>query len=213
MKDSQTNSHQNSHRSLAETLQSILDEERTQGLSIGEIVDTVEDKGFGLLFILLALPSAIPLPAVGYSTPFGICIAIIAIQMLIGRTKVGLPGRLRKIRLPLKFTQKMSHFSLLLLKKIEWFIKPRFFWIHTKAGHAALSIAVLIMAFFMMIPFPGTNTLPAISIFVIGVGIAEEDGLIAIAATLLSIIAAAFSGWLAYEIIMKVVEKAGDWIS
>ena len=120
MKDSQTHSHQNSHRSLAETLQSILDEERTQGLSIGEIVDTVEDKGFGLLFILLSLPSAIPLPAIGYSTPFGICIAIIAIQMLIGRTKVGLPGRLRKIRLPLKFTQKMSHFSLLLLKKIEF---------------------------------------------------------------------------------------------
>ena len=92
MKDSQTHSNKNSHRSLAETLQSILDEERTQGLSIGEIVDTAEDKGFGLLFILLALPSAIPLPAVGYSTPFGICIAIIAIQMLIGRTKVGLPG-------------------------------------------------------------------------------------------------------------------------
>jgi len=200
MQDPQTCSKQG-HRSLAQTLQSILDREHTRGLSIGEMIDTAQDKGFGLLLILLSLPSAIPLPAIGYSTPFGICAAIIAFQMFKGQTKVSLPERFRKIILPLKFTQKMSWFSLLLLKKTERFVKPRCFWAHTRIVHTALSVAVFTMASFMIIPLPGTNTLPAISIFVIGVGIAEEDGLITIAAIVLSTIATLLSGWLIYLII------------
>jgi hypothetical protein len=38
------------------------------------------------------------------------------------------------------------------------------------------------MAFLMMLPIPLTNTFPAIVIFIIGVGLAEEDGLLALGA-------------------------------
>ena len=209
MQDSQTSFNEQEYWSLAQTLKGILDEECEQGLNIGELADTVKDKGFGLILILLSLPSAIPVPAVGYSTPFGICIAIIAIQMLIGRKKVGLPRWLRKIRLPLQFTQKMSHFSLWFLKRFEHFIKPRCFWIHTKAGHSVLSLAVLIMALFMITPIPGTNTLPGMCVFVIGISIAEEDGLIAIAATLLSAAAGLASFWLICKGTQKAIELIG----
>ena len=200
MQDSQTGA-QYSRSSLAQTLQNILPEECTQGPSIGELIDKTGDKGFGILLIILSLPSALPLPAIGYSTPFGICIAIIAAQMLIGRKKAGIPNFLRKLRLPLKFAQKMNHFALLLLKKTEILIKPRQRWIHTRPGHSALSIAIFAMAFFMMIPLPGTNTLPAMSVFIIGVSIAEEDGLVAVIAIVLSIAAALCSGWLVYQLI------------
>lgn len=58
----------------------------------------------------------------------------------------------------------------------------------------------------MLIPIPGTNTLPAMCVFIIGISIAEEDGLIAIIATLLSVAAALSSGWLAFKVTVKLME-------
>ncbi len=193
--------------SLAETLQGILNKYE-KSPSIGELMEAVGDKGFGLLLIILSLPSAIPVPAVGYSTPFGICMVIIAAQIFIGRTEVQLPTRLKKIRIPLKLVRSITSFALGFLKKTEKFIKPRQRWIHSKLGHSILSITISIMAIFMIFPIPGTNTLPAMAIFVIGISIAEEDGLIAITAMLFSTLAAAFSGWLAYWFITEGPGKA-----
>lgn len=191
---------------LASRLRAILDDMHGHELSIGKMVDGIGDKSFGMALILLSMPSAIPLPAAGYSIPFGFCIAIIAIQMLIGRKKLGLPGRLRKVRLPSKFAEKMAQFSFWALKKIECSVKPRHLWVHGRTGHRMLSIAVLIMAIFMMIPIPGTNTLPAISVFVIGVSISEKDGLIALMAAFSCILAGLSSSWLAFKGIAKLIE-------
>ena len=192
--------------SLAETLQGILNKYE-ESPSIGELMEAVGDKGFGLLLVILSLPSAIPVPAVGYSTPFGICMVIIAAQIFVGRTQVQLPKRLKKIRIPLKLVQSITSFALHFLKRTERFVKPRQRWIHSRPGHSILSITIAVMAIFMIFPIPGTNTLPAMAIFVIGISIAEEDGLIAITAILFSTLAAAFSGWLAYWFVTEGPEK------
>lgn len=192
--------------SLAETLQHILNMYE-ESPSIGELMEAVGDKGFGLLLIILSLPSALPIPALGYSTPFGICMIIIAVQIFVGRTRVHLPKQLKKIRIPLKMVQSITSFALHFLKRTEKLIKPRQQWIHSKLGHSILSITIFAMAFFMMFPIPGTNTLPAMAIFVIGISIAEEDGLIAMLAILLSALAAAFSVWLTYWFITEGPEK------
>ena len=192
--------------SLAKTLQAILNKYE-ENPSIGELMESIGDKGFGLLLIILSLPSALPVPAVGYSTPFGICMVIIAAQIFIGRKQVKLPGRLKKIRIPLKMVQSITGFAIHFLKRTEKLIKPRQRWIHSRFGHSILSVTIFAMAFFMILPIPGTNTLPAMIIFIIGISIAEEDGLIAIVAILLSTLAAAFSGWLAYWFVTEGPEK------
>lgn len=192
--------------SLAETLQNIL-QKYEKSPSIGDLMEDVGDKGFGLLLMILSLPSAIPVPAIGYSTPFGVCMVIIAAQIFIGRTQVQLPKQLKKIQLPLKLVQSITGFAHGFLKKTEKLIKPRCRKIHSRFGHSVLSVTIIALAVFMIFPVPGTNTLPAMAIFVIGISIAEEDGLIAIAAMLLSVLAAAFSGWLIYWFITEGPEK------
>ena len=201
-----TDSINQGHQSLAEALQGILNKYE-ESPSIGELMEAVGDKGFGLLLIILSLPSALPIPALGYSTPFGICMIIIAAQIFIGRKQVQLPKRLKKIRIPLKLVQSITSFALHFLKRTEKLIKPRQRWIHSRLGHSILSITIFAMAVFMVFPIPGTNTLPALAIFVIGISIAEEDGLIAIMAMALSILAAAFSGWLIYWFISEGPHK------
>jgi len=50
--------------------------------------------------------------------------------------------------------------------------------------------AIALMAASMMIPIPGTNTLPAIGVFVTGLGLLEDDGVIGLAGLALCSIAA-----------------------
>ena len=69
---------------LGETLQELLKADDEHGISISEITRAVGEKGFGLLLIVLSLPSALPVPAPGYSTPFGLMMALIALQMIRG---------------------------------------------------------------------------------------------------------------------------------
>jgi len=170
------------HLPLGETLKKLLETDDARGLSIREITDAVGEKGFGLVLIILSLPSALPVPAPGYSTPFGIVIALIALQMISGREAVWLPQKLGNIRIKPKLANTMLGTASKFLQKIERFIRPRQQWIRSRAGQAALAVVIFIMACLMMLPIPLTNTFPAMVIFMIGVGLSEEDGLLAIGA-------------------------------
>ncbi len=167
---------------LGETLKRLLITEDVRGLSIREITGAVGEKGFGLVLMVLSLPSALPVPAPGYSTPFGIVIALLALQMMQGRQAVWLPRRLASIRIKPSIANTMLGTASKFLHKIEHYIRPRQKWIRGRAGQAGLAVVILIMACLMMLPIPLTNTAPAMVIFMIGVGLSEEDGLLALGA-------------------------------
>ncbi|MEM7791443.1 MAG: exopolysaccharide biosynthesis protein, partial [Verrucomicrobiota bacterium] len=173
---------QSTHLSLAQTLENTLIGQDENGPSIDELKHAVGEKGFGLLLMILSLPSALPVPAPGYSTPFGIAIALIAMQMLVGRESVWLPKRIKKVRINQKLAKKMIGSAVKFIRIIEHLIKPRQRWIRSRGGQAGLAIVIIIMACLMMLPIPLTNTFPAMVIFLIGIGLSEEDGLLAIAA-------------------------------
>jgi len=170
------------HISLKEALARFQELNPKDGFRIGTILQAIDEKGFGLILILLSLPSAIPAPAAGYSTPFGIAILIIGIQMLQGKHAPVLPQKVQKITLPQGFFRKMIAAATKFLSFMERFIRPRFQWFCQPMGRRMLSILVMMMAALMCLPIPGTNTIPAFVIFLIGVCLSEEDGLVALAA-------------------------------
>jgi hypothetical protein len=179
MQSSKTHSHR---LPLGETLARLLQSENTRGLSLREITAAVGEKGFGLLLMVLALPSALPIPAPGYSTPFGVVITLVALQMILGRQTVWLPQRLGNMRIKPSLAETMLRSACRFLHKIERFILPRQLWLRGRAGQTALGTVVLCMACLMIFPIPLTNTVPAMVIFLIGIGLAEEDGLLALGA-------------------------------
>ena len=170
------------HQSLGKTLKELLSTDNQHGLSIQEIVSAVGEKGFGLLLIVLSLPSALPVPAPGYSTPFGIVIALVALQISLSRRTLWLPRVLANIRIKPKLASSMLGSASNFLLKVEHYVRPRQRWLSSRPGQLGLSIIIIIMAFLMMLPIPLTNTFPAIVIFIIGVGLSEEDGLLALSA-------------------------------
>lgn len=157
------------------------EEERPAKVTLTEILQLAGERVFGFLFVILALPSALPVPAPGYSTPFGFVLFLLAVQLISGRKLPWLPAKVSNHPMELNQVQGVIKAGLPWLRRIEMITRPRLSYICTSLpGRVTMGIAIALMGISMMIPIPGTNTLPAMGIFVTGFGLIEDDGAISL---------------------------------
>lgn len=162
-------------RSLADKLK-VLEEscKTSEFFTLRELLKTLGSNSFGLLLLILSIPSAMPFPAPGISTPFGILNGLLAIQMLMGRAFPWLPEKTLNRKFKTKTLEKSLRFAIKIFKKIEYLTHPRYeFFISKKL----LGVCILILACIMALPVPLTNSLPALIILILAVGLIESDGL------------------------------------
>lgn len=151
-------------------------------VTLNELLTLGGERTFGFLFVLLSLPSALPIPAPGYSIPFGIVMLLLAVQLIIGRQKPWLPEGWMAKGFDRTKVEGFITKGLPWLQRIEAVSRPRLSMICTSpVGRLVLGVAIALMSMCMMIPIPGTNTVPAIGIFVIGFGLLDDDGAISLA--------------------------------
>ncbi|MEX1010302.1 MAG: exopolysaccharide biosynthesis protein, partial [Chthoniobacterales bacterium] len=144
-----------------------------------------------------------------------ILIAVLALQMLAGRTTPWLPERAARTKLNGKFIDAMLGFFSKFFGKVEFLIRPRFRWVGSRAGLAFLGTLVLIMAGLMILPIPLTNTFPAFVIFLTGIGLTEEDGLFSIFAGLLGVVATGLYAVVVYIFVrfgLEGIDMIKEWI-
>ncbi|WP_164920979.1 exopolysaccharide biosynthesis protein [Thermosynechococcus vestitus] len=160
-----------------------------QLVSLADILQLAGERTFGFLLAVLSLPSALPIPAPGYATPFGIVLLLLGWQLLVGASTPWLPPQLLKRTMPRSQIQKIVRTALPWLRRIELISRPRLRSIcTTRSGRLGLGVAVSLMAISMILPIPGTNTIPAMGIFTIGFGLLDDDGLISLAGVVISLI-------------------------
>ena len=201
-------------RKLSDELSALLEMEG-EALTVAQLTERVGDRGFGLLLLVLSLPSALPVPAAGYSVPFGILLLILSVQMMVGKRHPVFPGRMQRISLSRRMAERLLSGAAWIFKKLEWIIRPRMRWVGLPAGQALMGILVMIMAILMMIPIPMTNTFPAFVIFLIGIGLTEDDGLFCLGACLVGILAVILYAALVWAMIVygpEVVVTIKDYI-
>ncbi|MGC1309306.1 MAG: exopolysaccharide biosynthesis protein [Phormidesmis sp.] len=189
-------------------------------VTLNEILEIAGERTFGFLFVLLALPSALPIPAPGYSTPFGIVMFLLAVQLIVGREQPWLPEGFRKRGFERKAVQGVIQKGMPWLQKIELVSRPRLTSVCTsRGGRMVIGSAIALMSLSMMIPIPLTNTLPAIGIFVTGFGLLDDDGAISLGGLTICAIGLATTSTILYLLFRlgtagmeQAVEAAKDWI-
>ncbi len=165
------------------------DEDRTTHVTLAEILLLAKERVFGFLLVVLSLPSALPVPAPGYSIPFGILIFLLAIQLIFGAKIPWLPPKMLNHPIKLETVQKFLKAGNPWLQKIEAIARPRLSYICTTLpGKVTIGMAIALMAISMMIPIPGTNTIPAIGVFVTSFGLLEDDGAISLGGLVICLI-------------------------
>jgi hypothetical protein len=150
--------------------------------TIGDLVETFGPRSFAILFmILMALP-ALPLPTGAVSHVLEILTMLLALELMVGRTEVWIPHRFQDRELKGLSGPK---FSNALLKRIRWFEKfsrPRMAGLleHrvTGMGFGAI-VFVLALTAFLAPPFSGLDTLPALGVVVLSLGVLLGDIVIA----------------------------------
>lgn len=176
---------------LSQELVGFLNQLNGQDCTLGQLTELVGERGFGLLLLVLALPAALPIPAPGYATPFGVLMVILGAQMVRGRTTPWIPEFFAKRNLSHKIVAFSIRNGRFPLRAVELLIRPRLRTLsHSRAFLAGVGVTIMLMAAFMSLPIPLTNTAPSFVIFILAAGILEEDGLMLLGGMLLAPVAA-----------------------
>jgi hypothetical protein len=177
---------------------------------LGVIVDRLDERAFGLLLLLLALPCA---PPFVYVLPQIVALPMLALgaQMAAGRQSPWFPAAVRRRRLPLKEFTKVLDFCERYVRWFETIARPRLPAVTGRTGARIAGALVMVPALSVLAPFPGTNTVPGIGIAITSLGLIQRDGLLVILGLMIGL------GWVAAFLFVAVffgVELAAmlkDW--
>jgi hypothetical protein len=146
---------------------------RADGITVGELVDKAAEAGFGFLVGVLAL---IAIPFFGLSTPFGLAIALVGIQLAVARGRPWLPRRTRRRTLSMTMLDRVLG---LLAGRLRWLSR----WTRRRWESAitprlvGLSITLLGLGLALPLPIPGSNMIFIVPIIIYAIGLLERDGL------------------------------------
>jgi hypothetical protein len=147
-------------------------------ISLSELVAHVGSRSQALLSMVLAVPFFILLPLPGISTIFGIIILISGLRIALNKSP-WLPTIIGRRRISGNLLAKGFTKAAKVTKKIEKWVRPRGQFLHKNRKMQMINgFCVMICGFILAIPLPPvTNFLPAMTVFLISLGILEEDGL------------------------------------
>ena len=181
-------------RTFLQSLEAMADEAPPEGLSLKAILDRLDERAFGAMLFILALPCAIPFL---YVVPQLVALPMMAlsIQMLSGRQEPWLPEKFGARQINKDALGRMSRFGRKWFGWLERFAHPR---LTVLTGHVAERLIALFLIVFcasIMIPLPSTNSVPAVAVAILAFGLMSRDGLLVILGILLG------SAWISFLVI------------
>lgn len=147
--------------------------------TLGGLVDVFEKRAYAIVFVMLMGVPALPLPTGGATHVFEVIVVLLALQLIVGRDEIWLPRRWRARRVN---TEGRFAASLLrTIERLERVSRPRlrFLFGHRLSNTLfGLLVAGGAIAAFLAPPFTGLDTLPALGVVLISLGVLLEDFLL-----------------------------------
>ncbi len=158
--------------------------------TLGSLIELFGQKSFALVFVLLLGVPALPLPTGGATHVFEIIAVLLALELIVGRHEIWLPQRWRRLDLAGARQQRFLHALIRMIRRLERFSRPRLRFLF---GHRLSNVVfgTLVVggsvAAFLAPPFTGLDTLPALGVVLLSLGVLLED----IALVLVALVVAA----------------------
>lgn len=170
-------------------------------ISVAKILYILSGKGRLLILIVLSFPFCQPIQIPGLSTPFGLAIALIGLRIAFGKN-VWLPKKLLSKKISRRVFNKVTSKALWLIRKVKHWIHPRILFLSSSKMDWVNGLLICANGLFLALPLPipFSNLAFAWSIFLIGVGMLENDGLLIILGYVMFLIACTLLFLLGYGI-------------
>src|SRR3989440_10950928 len=153
-----------------------------QPKTLGSLIDVFGEGSFAITFVLLMALPALPLPTGGATHVLEVITMLVALQLIVGRREIWLPGRWKRLELAGASRERFINTLLKRIRGLERFSRPRGQRIlRQRLSGIVFGVAVLALALtaFLAPPFSGLDTLPAIGVVVLGLGVLLEDYILA----------------------------------
>ncbi|MFA6242466.1 MAG: exopolysaccharide biosynthesis protein, partial [Candidatus Hydrogenedentales bacterium] len=184
--------------SLAEELQSLLENVRGRNLTFGEIMRLFPRRTHALMIVFCSFPLCLPIPIPVITQSLGLIVFLVAIFLAAGK-QPWLPRFLRNRLIPFERLEAAVKRLLALMRRVEWLVHPRLPGVSETPSVIranAVLISILATLVSLPLPIPGSNMIAAIPIFLLALGMLERDGCFVIAGYAFTIPCFAFFGGL-----------------
>ena len=151
--------------------------------TLGSLVELFEEKSFAILFVILLGVPALPLPTGGATHVFEIIAVLLAVQLIAGRDHIWLPERWRRLELASPRQRRFIAGLMKMIRRLERISRPRLrFLFDHRLSNIVFGLLVIAgcAGAFLAPPFTGLDTLPALGVVLLSLGVLLEDFLLVV---------------------------------
>lgn len=166
---------------ITQTLKDVLEQTQGDEISMSDLVEVLNHKGFGPLLIAPSLITVLPTGGIpGVPAICGVFIIFVAAQMLMGRSCPWLPKKLGNISFSRETYEKSVKKAEPYTKKFDSLFHPRLEYLTNKIAQRIIAFVSILLSIAMIsigfIPF--APAMLALVILMFGLGLSVHDGLL-----------------------------------
>ncbi|MEM9015599.1 MAG: exopolysaccharide biosynthesis protein [Verrucomicrobiota bacterium] len=183
---------------LTEILVDLQEDFESEKITLGEIVEEFEGRGFGPLLLAPSLIAILPTGAIpGVPAICAIFILLISGQLLFGKSHPWLPSRIRKFAFSKENFERGFRKIRPWTERFDKLLRPRLEFFTGTVGTRIIAVIACGLAL-IMIPLeliPLACAIPGLSIACFAIGLSARDGLF----TLVALLVAIGAGWMTWK--------------
>jgi hypothetical protein len=164
---------------ISRRLAKLADDAPGDAVSLAWILAQLHERAFGLFLLVLALPCCIPF-LYGVPQIVALPLMFVSVQILLGRDVPWLPGRLAARTVSRRALDDLARRADPWLRRIETVSRPRLAALTRAPADRIVGLALVLFSASILVPLPGTNTVPGIAVVVVAMGLLQRDGILVV---------------------------------
>ncbi|PZO86951.1 MAG: hypothetical protein DI626_05175 [Micavibrio aeruginosavorus] len=171
---------ENSHetpRALSDLLTELKNRFEGQDVRMSDILEGFHERGFGFFLLLMGLFCIIPIPTFGLKSLVCLPMGLLTLQQALGFHTLWMPDIIRRKVVRKDIFEAFMDHAFKWTAKLETIAKPRYAHMTQGIFSYLIGITGTLMVACIIMPLPLTNTVPAIGVILMSVGVLVRDGL------------------------------------
>lgn len=194
---------------LSELLSQIAADHPHERISIADIMQRLDDRAFGALIFIFAVPNMLPTPP-GTSVILGAPLVFLAFQLAVGRSVPWLPRVISQRSLLLTDFARIISRVAPVLARAERLMRPRLILLATRPFDQLMGVMCIVLSVVIFLPIPLGNMPPAAAICLFSLALLERDGLVYLAGMLTAILSVVLISGVVYGMIVSLIFLLSD---
>ena len=169
---------------ISQRLHLLASDAKGDAVELNWVLSELHERAFGLFLLVLALPCCIPF-LYGIPQIVALPLMFVSVQIVLGRKTPWLPKKLGARTISTEGLHNLARRAEPWLVRIEAFSCPRLSVLTHSPADRAVGLALILFSASIMVPLPGTNTVPGFAVVIVSMGLLQRDGILVILGAIL----------------------------